>query len=132
MTMHPRLERYITRLHSLIWNHWLIIDRQVDFISLSDRAIRIQGRITVLDGSLLYWREIVIRQGHETIKVDYGYQFRTEDELGFFRYDSESHGRPQPYHHKHTYQQPIRELETAPSLFDMLKEIEAILISEMT
>jgi hypothetical protein len=71
-------------------------------------------------------------QDDEPTKVDYSCQLRNENEPGFFRYDSESHGRPQPYHHKHAYQHPICEIETAPGLLDILKEIDSILTSEMT
>jgi len=130
--MHPRLERYVTRVYSLLSNHWLIVDRQVDFVDVGEGSARIKGRVIILDGSPLYLKEAVMMQDDEPTKVDYSYQFRNEDEPGFFRYDSESHGRPQSYHHKHAYQRPIREIETAPGLLDILKEIDSILTSEMT
>jgi hypothetical protein len=130
--MNPHLERYTARFYSLLSNHWLIVDHHFAVTNPSEGDLRIKGRAEVWDGSPLYVTEVLVFAGRQATKVDYSYQFRREDEAGFFRYDSESHGRPQPYHHKHADQQPICDVDRAPNLFEVLKEIEMILTSEMT
>jgi len=129
--MDPKLNRYLLRLYSHLKNRWFIVDdSNLNEERLSGTAVKVAGRLEIIDGSILYFTEVVIMKGNQPIKVDYSYQFRTENEPGFFRCDPESHGRPEPYHHKHVYNQPIRQVESAPDLFDILREIDSLLFSE--
>jgi hypothetical protein len=128
--MNPRLEGYRMRLYALLGGHWLVVDHREDEVSRSENDVKIAGRAEIYDGSTLYFTEVVIIQSNQPTKIDYSYQFRNENDPGFFRYDCESHGRPQPYHHKHAYKQPSCHIDRAPDLLDILNEIELILSTE--
>lgn len=88
------------------------------------------GRAVVIDGSPLYLTERIKIEQAAIKKVRYSYQFRNPDEPGFFRYDDASHGRPEPYHHKHRYGKPIQPTVGPPTLFEFLREVEDTLSAE--
>jgi hypothetical protein len=64
------------------------------------------------------------------LKTGYSYQFRVPDHPGFFRYDDTPHGRPEPYHHEHEHGMSIQPAAGPPSLFDFLREVEAVIAAE--
>ena len=128
--MDPRLERYVARAFSLIHGHWLIAESRIEFVQPDESTLGISGRATTIDGSPLYITENTEVELGELCTVDYSYQFRNPDEAGFFRYDSASHGRPEPYHHKHEYGKPIRPMAKPPTLFEFLREVEEALRQE--
>jgi hypothetical protein len=128
--MDPKLERYVARIFSLLHSHWLIADSHFEFLQPDDSTLGISGRAVTIDGSRLYITENTEVELGELRTVDYSYQFRNPDELGFFRYDSASHGRPDPYHHKHEHGKPTRPVEAPPTVLDFLREVENTLAAK--
>jgi hypothetical protein len=128
--MGPSLERYRAKAYSFLIGHWLIVEARFDFLLPSQDVLKIVGRATLLDRSTIYLTEMIRVDEGRPHKIGYSYQFRTEDEPGFFRYDDASHGRPEPYHHKHESGKPIRLLARPPTLFEFLREVEDTLTSE--
>ena len=125
--MHQKLERYAAQAFSLLYGHWLIAESDFEFLQPDEDTLIILGRAIVIDGSPLYITEVTeVEQGAPS-KIRYSYQFRNEDEQGFVRYDSASHGRPEPYHHKHEYGRPIRSTAGPPTLIEFLREVEETL-----
>jgi hypothetical protein len=122
--MHPKLERYAARAFSFLHGHWVIAESRFEFAHPDDASLIISGRAIGFDGSPLYIHEAMEMEQEMLVKVDYSYQFRNEGDQGFFRYDDASHGRPDPYHHKHEYQKPIQSTTTPPTLFEFLREVE--------
>jgi hypothetical protein len=128
--MHPKLERYAARAFSLLHGHWLIAERDFQFVQPDEDILIIKGRAVVLDGSALYITERIEIEQEILSKSRYSYQFRNEGERGFFRYDSASPGRPEPYHHKHEYGKSIQPTAGPPDLFEFLREVEDALGKE--
>lgn len=122
--MHPNLERYTARAFSLLHSHWLIAEGHFEFAEPDEHTLIISGRAIGLDASPLYISETIDVEHGVLLKVDYSYQFRNEGDKGFFRYDDASHGRPEPYHHKHEYGKPIRSMTDPPTLFEFLRAVE--------
>lgn len=127
--MIPLLERYAARAFSLLHNHWCIVEGFFEFEEAHD-GLGIVGHAELIDGSSLYIREVVKVEAQTLRKMVYSCQFRHEEEDGFFRYDSASHGRPIPYHHKHTSTGQILPRGEPPTLMDVLKEVEKTLSQE--
>jgi hypothetical protein len=128
--MDPSLERYSAKTYSLLTGHWLIVEGRFNFLSPSEDVLKITGEAVLLDGSKMYLTEMSRVDQGQLDKIGYSYQFRTEDQPGFFRYDDASHGRPEPYHHKHEYGKSIRPTTTPPTLFEFLREVETTLARE--
>lgn len=96
----------------------------------SDYEALINGNITFVDGSVLYWREFVDVQ----IEVDrdmYSYQYMTASKELIFRYDNTEHHKklnlPNYPHHKHEGSQDNIISFNAPTLAEVLEEIEGML-----
>ena len=129
--MDPSLERYSAKMYSLLTNHWLIAESQFNFLLFSEDTLKIVGEAVLLDGSKVYITEMTCAGEGKLIKIGYSYQLRTEDQPGFIRYDDASHGRPEPYHHKHEHGKPIQPTTGGPSLFEFLREVEDALRKEL-
>ncbi|MBI3949252.1 MAG: hypothetical protein HY314_02190 [Acidobacteria bacterium] len=128
--MHPKLERYAARAYSRLYGHWLIGEGRFEFVQPDDYTVVISGRAMAIDGSPLYLVARIEVEQDILSQSRYSYQFRNEDEPGFFRYDDASHGRPEPYHHKHAYGKPIEPTTRPPTLFEFLREVEEMLMRE--
>ena len=128
--MDPSLERYSAKMYSLLTGYWLIADEWFDFLLPSEDVLKISGEAVLLDGSKIYVTEMTRVDEGKLSKIGYSYQFRTEDQPGFFRYDDASHGRPEPYHHKHEYGKSIQPTTRPPNLFEFLREVEDVLGKE--
>jgi hypothetical protein len=127
--MIPQLERYAARAFSLLHSHWRILESHFAFEETL-MAFQIAGHAELIDGSTLYIRETVTAEAQALQKTGYAYQFRHEGDAGFSRYDSASHGRPAPYHHKHTNTGSIRPRREPPTLIEMMNEVEQALAKE--
>jgi len=129
--MDPSLERYVAKAYSLLTGYWFIADAEFDFLTLGEDEVQIVGRAQLIDGSMIYIREVTLSQKGILTKADYSFQFRDEEDEGFFRYDSASHGRPKPYHHKHVKGKPPTKVKHPPTLLEFFKEIENVITGEM-
>ena len=90
----------------------------------------IRGELKFSDGSLLYLREYVAVE----IRIDrdmYSYQYMTASKELIFRYDNTEHHKklnlPNYPHHKHDGSQDNVIASNAPSLAEVLQEIERLL-----
>ena len=96
----------------------------------SDYEVLINGEITFVDGSILYLREFVDVQT-EVDRDMYSYQYMTASKELIFRYDNTEHHKklnlPNYPHHKHDGSQDNVISSNAPTLADVLQEIEVIL-----
>lgn len=90
----------------------------------------IRGEIRMQDDSLLYWREyVVVETG---INRDmYSYQYMSTAKELIFRYDNTEHHKklnlPNYPHHKHDGSQDNVISSNAPTLVEVLEEIEGML-----
>jgi Family of unknown function (DUF6516) len=90
----------------------------------------IRGDLLLVDGSLLHIREFVdVKLGIERGK--YSYQYMGTANNLIFRYDNDPHHQELNLanypHHKHTGSEDNIEDSNAPSLTDILKEIEELI-----
>jgi hypothetical protein len=96
----------------------------------SDYEALINGEITFADGSILYWREFVDVQA-EVDRDMYSYQYMTASKELIFRYDNTEHHKklnlPNYPHHKHDGSQDNIVSSNAPTLAEVLEEIEGML-----
>jgi len=84
----------------------------------------IRGEVLCIDGSQLYFRELVdLRK--EPIRIMYAYHYQGEDKETIFRYDNTQHfpALPNSPHHKHIADDVIPVTENLPSLESVLDEI---------
>ncbi|NET45129.1 DUF6516 family protein [Okeania sp. SIO2B3] len=87
----------------------------------------IVGEISFIDGSILYWREFV---NVKTIinRGMYVYQYMTPSKNLIFRYDNTRHHKklnlPNFPHHKHDGTEENIISSNAPTLIEVLQEIE--------
>lgn len=96
----------------------------------SDYQGFVKGEIILVDGSVLYWREFIdvktiIERGM------YSYQYMDASNKLIFRYDNTRHHRklnlPTYPHHKHEGSEENVLPSEAPTLADVLREIERLL-----
>lgn len=91
--------------------------------------IFLRGEVKFIDGSQLHFREFVqLLQEQSPNRYKYAYHYQRADESVIFRYDNTRHypKLPSAPHHKHVGESEIITSE-APDLFQVLKEIEALL-----
>ena len=98
----------------------------------SDYEVLINGEITFVNGSILYFREFVDVQT-EVDRDMYSYQYMSASKELIFRYDNTEHHKklnlPNYPHHKHDGSQDNIISSNAPTLADVLQEIETICVS---
>lgn len=121
---------YVRQLREVIESCSLVqlFDISVEYRG-KDRGF-IRGEINFKDGTLLHWREFV----NVKIKVErgmYSYQYMTASKELIFRYDNTEHHKklnlPNYPHHKHDGSQDNVISSNAPTLAEVLEEIEGIL-----
>ena len=98
-------------------------------IELDKRGPRlglIRGEIRFLDGSLLFYRELVDLE-REPVRAMYSYHYQKADSLLIFRYDDTPHHPDLPGfpHHKHSETEKNVVRANAPDLSRVLREIES-------
>lgn len=89
----------------------------------------VRGELFFIDGSVLHMREFVL-VGETVDRQTYAYQYMTEDRQLVFRYDNADHYAhlhlPSHPHHKHDRSETRVIGSIAPTLADVLAEIEQL------
>ena len=121
---------YVRQLRELIESFPLV---QLFDITVEERGKDrgfIRGEINFKDGTILHWREFV----NVKITIErgmYSYQYMTSSKELIFRYDNTEHHKklnlPNYPHHKHDGIQDNIISSNAPTLGDVLEEIERML-----
>ena len=88
----------------------------------------IRGEVQFVDGSLLYYRELVDLEA-EPVRVMYSYHYQRSDASLIFRYDDTRHHPDLPGfpHHKHLARELNVIAAEPPELSAVLREIEDLL-----
>lgn len=111
---------------SIIHNFTINLDKRADYLGF------LAGEIVFRDNSLLMWREFV------DIKLNvergmYSYQYMTVNKKLVFRYDNVKHHKklnlPNYPHHKHDGLENNVISSNAPTLLNVLREIERLIVS---
>ncbi|HOU15672.1 MAG TPA: DUF6516 family protein [Anaerolineae bacterium] len=88
----------------------------------------IRGEVHFVDGSRLYFRELVEAQANTTVCRMYSYHYQNANTALIFRYDDTPHHpnlRTFP-HHKHDSHESNVIAVMPPTLIDVLREIETL------
>ena len=99
-------------------------------VTLDKRTLRtglIRGDLYFLDGSRLHFRELVEIQAQVGRRM-YSYHYQDANAVLIFRYDDTQHHPALSNfpHHKHAGSETNVIVATAPSLLEVLREIETI------
>jgi hypothetical protein len=123
-------EKYSHIIHNLLEHHWAITETQVDYELFSNEKAKIEGRLSLYDGSFLDVDEKLLIVQKNVVKSRYSYQYFKESQI--FRYDNYPNhpGISSPFHHKHTTKGVIQ-LEVAPKLADIIEEAVRYISSEL-
>lgn len=126
------IEEYLQYLRSSIESLSIINSFTVNLDKRSDYLGFIAGEIVFMDNSLLMWREFVdVKQNVD--RGMYSYQYMTEDKKLVFRYDNVRHHKklnlPNYPHHKHDGLESNVIGSNAPTLLNVLREIEQLIMS---
>ena len=125
------IEGYFQNLSQIIESCKAVIDFQLRSEYRTDFEGFVRGEITFKDGSILYFREFVDAE----IMVDrkmYSYQYMDASKCLIFRYDNADHkpklNLPNLPHHKHDESEENIIASSAPTLAEVLQEIEELLL----
>ncbi|WP_449419676.1 toxin-antitoxin system TumE family protein [Phormidium nigroviride] len=125
------IEGYFQHLRQIIESCNAVIDFQLRPEYRTDFEGFVRGEITFKDGSILYFREFVDVE----IMVDrkmYSYQYMDASKCLIFRYDNADHkpklNLPNLPHHKHDKSEENIITSSAPTLAEVLQEIEELLL----
>jgi hypothetical protein len=121
------IEDYLQSLLSVAANSPIISSSNIILDKRTNRSALIRGDLYLLDGSRLFFRELVDLQ-EAVVRLMYSYHY--QDTIGrlIFRYDDTPH-HPELAsfpHHKHVEQEVNALATEPPSLAGVLKEIEHI------
>lgn len=120
------IEEYFRHIGQTIEESCILVDSRLlnDKRSLSIGFI--EGRLTFLDGSSLRFMEFVNLRA-EAVRYKYSYHYQDAADELIFRYDMAPHHQEVSTfpHHKHSANGEAVE-STAPSLADVLEEIEQV------
>jgi hypothetical protein len=122
------IEEYFHDIEQSITQSPVITDTQLVMDKRSLYIGFLEGTLTLLDGSTLHFMEFVnVKVAVNRYKYSYHYQDSAETLV--FRYDMAPHHRDVSTfpHHKHLANGQVVEA-TAPSLFDVLEEIECMVM----
>jgi len=114
---------YFTHLGKTIDNCVYVSSHQYEEDARTETEGFFKARVYFIDGSLLEFREFVNTAVRPVQRYSYSFHYQKEDQL-VFRYDDTPHHPELPTfpHHKHNGQKVIDSI--APSLQDVLHEIE--------
>jgi len=125
------IEGYFQQLRQAIESCNGIVDFQLYPEYRTDFEGFVKGEITFKDGSLLYFREFVDTERMVDRKM-YSYQYMNVSNCLIFRYDNADHkpklNLPNLPHHKHQESEENIISSSAPTLAEVLEEIEALLV----
>lgn len=121
------IKDYVQEIREVINSCSLVSSFSITSDERGDYRGFIVGEISFIDGSILYWREFV---NVKTIinRGMYAYQYMTPSKNLIFRYDNTRHHKklnlPNFPHHKHDGSEENVISSNAPSLMEVLQEIE--------
>lgn len=125
------IEGYFQSLSQIIESCNAVIDFQLRSEYRTDFEGFVRGEITFKDGSILYFREFVDAE----IMVDrkmYSYQYMDASKCLISRYDNADHkpklNLPNLPHHKHDESEENIIASSAPTLAEVLQEIDELLL----
>jgi len=122
------LRDYLGEIHDLFSSSPHIATFSLTFDERSPKAAYLHGRVGLIDGSSLYFKEFLVADP-EIRKLKYGYQWVSKDGLLNFRYDNAADPAAKSLatypHHKHTAS-GIAEAGVA-TLATVLSEIAALM-----
>jgi len=124
--MRVSIERYFQALQKVIATSSIVAISDVTFEKRSDHVGFVRGNLTFVDGSQLHLRELVdVRQ--IATRAMYVYHYQRVDSSFVFRYDNTRHFHQLPNfpHHKHTGDESNVAASHAPTLAEVLAEIES-------
>jgi hypothetical protein len=125
--MPPSIEQYLQQLLDAIATSPIVRSSNVELDKRTARAALICGELQFVDGSMLYFRELVELEA-EVIRRMYSYHCQGNDASLVFRYDDIPHfpGLDNFPHHKHFGGESRAASSAAADLSAVLHEIEAI------
>ena len=128
--MHVSLERYFQALQAMIAAAANVATSDLTFEIRGPSIGFVRGDIHFVDGSLLHLRELLDAQ-KVAPRLMYVYHYQRVDGALVFRYDNARHFSDLPTfpHHKHDRDEEHAVAHAAPTLADVLREIEALLQS---
>lgn len=121
------IEEYLQDLEKVLAQTHFAVDVQLAIDKRSLYIAFIEGTLAFFDGSNLHFMEFVnVKEGIN--KYKYSYHYQLNDSL-IFRYDMAPHHKEVTTfpHHKHIADGQVVDT-AAPSLFDVLEEIECIIL----
>lgn len=126
-----QIEEYFQSLQATLAHAALIQSMQISYDRRGTYEGYIRGELHMLDGSTLHVREYVDVE-IDIDRLSYAYHFTAADGRLHFRYDNTDHHRhlnlsTHP-HHKHNGSEENVVASHAPSLADVLSEIETMII----
>ena len=125
-----RIEAYFQALQSLIDGCPFVDAQQVSFSKRGATLGFLRGDLRMIDGSMLHFREFVDTEA-DVNRITYAYHFMDRHDRLRFRYDNADHHRdlnlPTHPHHKHLGQENRIIASPAPTLAEVLNEIETLI-----
>lgn len=123
------IERYFSHLQRLIARSPIVISSDVNYNHQGEDVGYVRGSLTFVDGSVLHFREYVDAES-DVERLMYSYHYMTASQRLIFRYDDVDHHRrlnlPTHPHHKHDGREENVIASPAPTLADVLDEIEGL------
>lgn len=125
-----RIETYFHQIQDTIANCPVVRSTRLTFDKRSSYEGFIRGEVFFVDDSILHIREYVTTES-SPVRLTYAYQYMTIERAFTFRYDNTGHHRklnlPNYPHHKHDGAEDRLVSSSAPTLADVLSEIELII-----
>ena len=120
-----RVEQYFERLQAQIDACLPIVSTSITYEKRDPMRGFVRGALMFVDGSTLHVREFV-KVGQIVERLTYAYHYMDADQRLIFRYDNTDHFPQLPTHphHKHEGAENKVVVSPAPTLADVLSEIE--------
>lgn len=123
------IESYFSHLQQLITQNPIVISSDVNYNHQGEEVGYVRGSLIFLDGSSLHFREYVDAE-IAVERLMYSYHYMNASQRLIFRYDDVDHHRhlklPTQPHHKHDGSEDNVIVSSAPTLADVLAEIEGL------
>lgn len=124
--MRVSIERYFQALQKVIAASSIVAISDISFEKRSDHVGFVRGNLTFVNGSQLHLRELVdVRQ--IVTRSMYVYHYQRADGSFVFRYDNARHFHQLPNfpHHRHAGDEDNVAASHAPTLAEILTEVES-------
>lgn len=124
-----RIEEYFEQIREQIETSPLVDIATLRFERRAESLGYIRGHLTLIDNSVLHVREYIDTES-DIVRDTYAYHYMDASQIFVFRYDNADHHRklnlPNHPHHKHDGSEENFIESTAPTLADVLGEIEML------